>query len=119
MLGVGVTAVMVVMECLAVGLVTLTKAAMNKGMSNYVYVVYSTGFGTTFILLPATFIYYRKRGCRPLTASIICRIFFLALIGSCLQICSFAGIRYSSPVLGAVIADLTPAFAFILAIISR
>ncbi|KAJ0096087.1 hypothetical protein Patl1_16198 [Pistacia atlantica] len=68
MLAIGVTIVMVVMERLGMGLATLTKAAMSKGMSNYVYVVYAHGFGTTFILLPSiTGIRYSS----PVLASVI------------------------------------------------
>lgn len=42
---------MMVVECGEVGMITLGKAAMNKGLSNLVYVVYYNGLGTV-ILLP-------------------------------------------------------------------
>ncbi|KAJ4711146.1 WAT1-related protein [Melia azedarach] len=64
-------------------------------------------------------IYYRKRSRHPLTLSIICRIFGLGLLGCCLQTCTYTGIGYSSPTLASAITDLTPAFTFILAILSR
>ena len=54
----GVTAIMVAVEFFEVGLTTLSKAAMRKGMSNFVFVVYSNGLAI-FVLLLASFIFYR------------------------------------------------------------
>ncbi|KAH9709085.1 WAT1-related protein [Citrus sinensis] len=119
MWSVGVTAVMVAVECLEVGSSTLNKAAMNKGTSDFVLIVYSNAFAAIFILLPSTFIYYRNRTRPPLTVSIICKIFGLGLISCCVQTCLYVGIGYSSPTLSSAIVDLTPAFTFILALISR
>ncbi|KAL9423971.1 hypothetical protein AB3S75_035958 [Citrus x aurantiifolia] len=119
MWSVGVTAVMVAVECLEVGSSTLNKAAMNKGKSDFVLIVYSNAFAAIFILLPSTFIYYRNRTRPPRTVSIICKIFGLGLISCCVQTCLYVGIGYSSPTLSSAIVDLTPAFTFILALISR
>lgn len=55
-------AAMVVVECLDVGLTTLSKAAMSKGMSHYVFVVYSNALAT-LILIPASFIIHRSSPC--------------------------------------------------------
>lgn len=44
-------AAMIFIETGEVGMTTLTKAAMNKGMSNFVYVVYYNALGV-FILFP-------------------------------------------------------------------
>ncbi|XP_059658546.1 WAT1-related protein At3g28050-like [Cornus florida] len=87
---------MVTTECLEVGLNTLTKAAMGRGMSNFVFVVYSNALAFC-LLLPATFIFH-----------------------SCfVQTCVYIGIRYSSPTLASAMVDLTPAFTFVLATITR
>lgn len=43
--------VMIIVECVEVGLSTLSKAAMVKGMSNFVFIVYYNALGT-LILLP-------------------------------------------------------------------
>ena len=50
-------AAMVMVECLDVGLTTLSKAAMTKGMSHFVFVVYSNALAT-LIFLPV-FIFQR------------------------------------------------------------
>lgn len=52
-------AAMVMIECLDVGLTTLSKAAMSRGMSNYVFVVYSNALAT-LILFPSSFIINRS-----------------------------------------------------------
>ncbi|KAJ0096078.1 hypothetical protein Patl1_16195 [Pistacia atlantica] len=119
MLGFGVTTVMVAVEFLEVGLSTLTKAAINKGMSDFVFIVYTNAFAASFILLPSTLLYYRKRSRPLLTVSIVSRIFLLGLIGCCVQTFMITGIGFSSPTLSSAITNLTPAFTFILAISSR
>ncbi|XP_050276787.1 WAT1-related protein At3g28050-like isoform X3 [Quercus robur] len=118
MKGLGVTTAMVAVQFLEVGLNTMLKAAMSKGMSNFVFVVYSNGLAI-FVLLLASFIFYRKRSLPPLTVSLVCRIFLLGLLSCCVQSFMFTGIGYSSPTLASAMVDLTPAFTFILAIISR
>ena len=51
-------AAMVMVECFGVGLTTLSKAAMTKGMSHFVFVVYSDAIAT-LILLPSAFLLTR------------------------------------------------------------
>ncbi|KAL2897094.1 hypothetical protein RDABS01_038877 [Bienertia sinuspersici] len=111
--------VMIIVECVEVGLSTISKAAMVKGMSNFVFIVYYNALGT-LILLPV-FLYniFRGKGVR-LTFSLLYKFFLLGLIGICLlQICAYAGINYSSPTLAAAIGNLIPVFTFILAVILR
>uniref|UniRef100_A0A2N9IVJ7 WAT1-related protein n=1 Tax=Fagus sylvatica TaxID=28930 RepID=A0A2N9IVJ7_FAGSY len=114
----GVTAIMVAIEFFEVGLTTLSKAAMRRGMSNFVFVVYSNTLAILF-LLSSSLIFYRKRTCPPLTFSIFCRMFLLGVLRCCVQLFVYFGIGYSSPTLASAMTDLTPAFTFILAIISR
>ncbi|KAK3018282.1 hypothetical protein RJ639_003550, partial [Escallonia herrerae] len=89
-------AAMVIVECGEIGMITLGKAAMNSGMSNLVYVVYYNTLGT-LMLLPFFIIHSHR----------ICVV----------QVCSYAGINYSSPTLAAAMGNLIPAFTFLLAII--
>ena len=58
MRGAGVIALLVVVQFLQVGLNTMIKASLSKGMSNYVFVAYSNLFAFCF-LLPSTIFYYR------------------------------------------------------------
>ncbi|OVA16285.1 Drug/metabolite transporter [Macleaya cordata] len=112
-------AAMVVVVCLDVVLTTLSKAAMDRGMSHFVFVFYSNAFAT-LILLPSSFIFHRHILSHSLTFSLLCRFFTLSLIGiTLLQNCVFTGINYSSPTLGSAMSNLNPAFTFILALIFR
>ncbi|XP_043704066.1 WAT1-related protein At3g28050-like [Telopea speciosissima] len=109
--------VMVMVECGEVGITTVSKAAMSRGMSHFVFIVYYNALAT-LILLPSFLLRRNKRP--PLTFSILCRFFFLGLIGICLrQICVFTGVGLSSPTLASALGNLIPAFTFVLAVIFR
>ncbi|XP_027361231.1 WAT1-related protein At3g28050-like [Abrus precatorius] len=118
MQGVGVTTMMVVVQSLEVGLNNIIKVATTKGMSNLVFIVYSNVVALCLLLL-STFIYRRKRPSSPITRSTLCRIFILSLVSCSEQTLMYTGIGYSSPTLASVMVDLTPAFTFIVAIVSR
>ncbi|KAL5582513.1 hypothetical protein UlMin_014955 [Ulmus minor] len=105
---------MIMVEFTDVGVTTISKAAMSRGMSSYVFVVYSNAFAT-LILLPF-FIFYRKKGA-PFTFSLLCQLFLLGLIGSSSLIMSFVGIKYSSPTMSSAMGNLIPIYTFLLAII--
>ncbi|GMH13366.1 hypothetical protein Nepgr_015207 [Nepenthes gracilis] len=113
------TQAMIMVELIEVGLATISKAAMIKGMSNFVFVVYYNALGTA-ILLPC-FVGHRLRSNRlPITFPLLSRLFLLGLIGLCLsQMCAFAGISYTSPTLAAAMGNLIPVFTFSLAVILR
>lgn len=107
---------MMVVETVEAGLITLSKAAMSRGMSNFVFVVYYNALGTLF-LLPSFSVHFFSRKRPPITFALLCRFFLLGLIGICLlQIFAYAGINYSSPTLAAAIGNLIPAFTFLLAV---
>ncbi|XWS40774.1 hypothetical protein CRYUN_Cryun17cG0024400 [Craigia yunnanensis] len=86
---------MITVECTDVGLSVISKAALNKGMSNIVSVVYYNALGT-FILLPY-FIFCRSSG----------------------QIVYLTGVKFSSPTLSSALVNLIPIFTFLLAVIFR
>ncbi|KAH9608205.1 hypothetical protein KSS87_014420 [Heliosperma pusillum] len=110
---------MITVECVEVGLTTLSKAAMNNGMNNFVFIVYYNALGTLILL--SLYLYNFSRGKRtPITFSLLYKFFLLGLIGMCLlQMCAFTGISYSSPTLAAAIGNLIPVFTFILAVLLR
>ncbi|RVW47238.1 WAT1-related protein [Vitis vinifera] len=99
--------ILLTIECLDVGLITLSKAAMRRGMSDYVFVVYSNALAVPEKVPP------------PLTPSILCRIFLLGLVSCSLQMLKFIGIGYSSPTLASAMTNLIPAFTYVLAIVTR
>ncbi|KAL3750998.1 hypothetical protein ACJRO7_011904 [Eucalyptus globulus] len=97
----------------------VAKMAMSDGLNKYTLAFYCNAL-SSLVLLPCPFIISRRSGsCPPLTFSVLRKIFLLALVGSASQICGYAGIDYSSPVLGTAMMNLIPAFTFILAVISR
>ncbi|XP_060669661.1 WAT1-related protein At5g40210 isoform X2 [Ziziphus jujuba] len=129
MKGLGTTVVMVVIECLDVLLHTLTKSAINTGMSEFVYVFCSNAL-CFFFLLICSFFYYRMWTYLTLTYLVIGKMFLVGLlvIGkmflvgllSCTsQILKHVRTDLSCPTLATAISDLTPAFAFIIPIIWR
>ncbi|XP_068303363.1 WAT1-related protein At5g40240-like isoform X1 [Pyrus communis] len=107
---------MVIVECAEVGVSTLSKVAMSKGMSKFVFIVYYNAIGT-LLLLPI-FIFQRNRRA-PLTFRLICQFFLLGLIGSAGKILFFAGVKNSSALLASAMGNLTPIFTFLLALIFR
>ncbi|KAK9699430.1 hypothetical protein RND81_08G172900, partial [Saponaria officinalis] len=108
---------MTILQIEEVGITTLGKAAMNKGMSNFVFVVYYNALGS--LLLFPFCLYNAFRGKRvPLTISLLSKFLFIGFIGiGMVQICLYAGISYSSPTLATAILNLIPVFTFILAVI--
>ncbi|XP_014523347.1 WAT1-related protein At5g40240 [Vigna radiata var. radiata] len=113
-----VTTVMVAAVFLSVGLNTLVKANLSKGMSNYVFVAYSNLFGFCFLLI-ATTLHYRNRSPTPLNNFILFRIFLIGFLSVSIQTLAYAGLGYSSPTLISAIEDLLPAFTFIIAVVFR
>ncbi|XP_027361187.1 WAT1-related protein At5g40240-like [Abrus precatorius] len=116
--GTGVTAVMIVAQFLTVGLNTLIKASMAKGMSNFVYVAYSNLLAFCFLLL-SNIVYYRNRAPTPINNWILLRIFVLSVLSISIQTLIYTGLGLSSPTLTSTMEDLIPAYTFIVAIISR
>ncbi|KAA8530263.1 hypothetical protein F0562_004972 [Nyssa sinensis] len=111
-------AAMVMVECSNVGLNTLFKAATLKGMSYYVFIVYSDTIAT-LLLMPFAFICHRKTELPPFNMSLLYKICLLGFIGFLAQMVGYKGIDYSTPTLASSISNLTPAFTFALAIIFR
>ncbi|KAJ4982170.1 hypothetical protein NE237_033007 [Protea cynaroides] len=113
----GVFTVMLMAECASIGLTTLSKASMSRGMNNFIFIMYSYAFAT-IILFPFAFFFHGET-LRSITFSLICKMFLLGLIGYLVQIFAYTGINYSSPTLGAAMSNLTPPFTFILAVLFR
>ncbi|XP_058180396.1 WAT1-related protein At4g15540-like [Rhododendron vialii] len=108
-------AAMMAVECTDIGISTLSKAAMTKGMSNFVFVVYANALGS-LLLLP--FVLSRRKRA-PLTISVLCKFFILSLIGSLAQMLESTGVKYSSPTLSSAMGNLIPIFTYVLAIFFR
>ncbi|KAK6913147.1 EamA domain [Dillenia turbinata] len=109
---------MLILRCALVGGATLFKAANNKGLSYYAFVVYYHGLAT-LLLLFSPFVFNSRSGLPPLNICILRKIFLLGALGATTMILAFKGISYSSPTLHSAISNLNPGFTFILAVIFR
>ncbi|KAL8142387.1 hypothetical protein V2J09_015419 [Rumex salicifolius] len=111
-------ALLVAAEAMDVGCNTLSKAAMSRGMNNFVFVVYSHALGSLF-LLPSSFCFHRKVSPPPINSSIVLRLFLLGFVSYCCALFLFIGVGQSSPTLASALNNLSPAFTFIFAIFFR
>ncbi|KAM7273425.1 hypothetical protein ACFE04_028089 [Oxalis oulophora] len=110
---------MVSLECMDVGLTTLSKAAMSNGLSHYIFVFYSNALGS-IIFFPLAYFFERKKTRPPINFTLLCKFFLLGFCGiTVLQNCVFTGVSYSSPTLASALSNLVPAFTFMLAIFFR
>ncbi|KAL8162122.1 hypothetical protein V2J09_013611 [Rumex salicifolius] len=101
------------------GLTTIGKTAFQSGLNQFVFIVYYDALGTLF-LFPWLLCRWIGGKRLPISSSLLCRLFFLSLIGKCLfPICTFTGLKYSSVSVAAAITNLIPVFTFILAVTSR
>ncbi|KAK4488851.1 hypothetical protein RD792_004641 [Penstemon davidsonii] len=111
---------MVVVEGCIIGLTIMANTAMARGMSPFVFVVYTNALAT-IILLPYSYFYDRDRSDEPFfTWPFLLRVFLLGLIGVTIaQNLAFVGLSYSSPIVACGMANQMPALSFILGIILR
>ncbi|CAO2829227.1 unnamed protein product [Amaranthus hypochondriacus] len=107
------------MELMDVSNNTLGKAAMAKGLSNYIFTTYTHGIAV-FFLIPLAYLYHRNTPLsQPLGVYIMFRLFLLGVLCCGCSIFLYLGIRYSSPTLASAMNNLSPAFTFIMGIIFR
>ncbi|XP_011071064.1 WAT1-related protein At1g70260 [Sesamum indicum] len=114
-------AAMVLVEGCIIGLTIMASTAMARGMSPFVFVVYTNALGS-IILLPFSFFYHRDNRSEEslFTTPFLLRVFFLGLIGITIaQNLAFVGLSYSSPIVACGMANQIPALTFILGIILR
>ncbi|KAB5537953.1 hypothetical protein DKX38_015486 [Salix brachista] len=118
--------VMVMMEGCTIALTIMAKTAMSRGMSPFVFAVYTNALGT-LLLLPYSFFLHRERSSRTTTLHLAA--FLAILLPGFHRVCTlmialsqnlaFVGLSYSSPIVVCVMGLLTPAFSFILSLVLR
>ncbi|KAK7279440.1 hypothetical protein RJT34_24493 [Clitoria ternatea] len=96
----------------------LSKAAMNKGMSNYVFVVYRHAVAF-FVIAPFAWFFDKK--VRPkMTLSIFMKIVVLSLLEPVIdQNLYFLGMKHTTATFAVAMTNILPAITFILACILR
>ncbi|KAI3452399.1 hypothetical protein Pfo_009064 [Paulownia fortunei] len=111
-------AAMLTVECTNVGMNTLYKAAVSKGLSYHVFMVYSYAI-SALILLPLACLFHRKTRLPPFSIVLLAKFFFLGFLGFTGQYLGYLGVAYSNPTLGSAMSNLSPASTFFLAILFR
>ncbi|XP_057775025.1 WAT1-related protein At1g70260-like [Salvia miltiorrhiza] len=109
---------MVVVEGCIIALTIMASTAMAKGMSPFVFVVYTNALAS-MILLPYSFLFHQNNRSEEtwLTISFLLHVFFLGLIGVTIaQNLAFVGLSY---IVACGMANQMPALSFILPIILR
>nr|GMD45241.1 WAT1-related protein At5g40240-like [Ipomoea batatas] len=109
---------MIVEACMLNAKATISKAALNSGLSSLIFVVYYNSLGS-LLLLPGFIFQRHRRDALALTLSMLRRCFILGVLGTCTVILGTLGLNYSSPTLFAGISNLMPGFTFVLAMIFR
>ncbi|KAK7336979.1 hypothetical protein VNO77_17534 [Canavalia gladiata] len=100
------------------GMDILSKAALNKGMSNYVLVVYRHAFA--FIVMAPFAVILEKKVRPKMTFSIFMKIMALSLLEPVIdQNLYFLGMKYTTATFAASMYNVLPAITFILACICR
>ncbi|KAK4419112.1 WAT1-related protein [Sesamum alatum] len=100
------------------GMDIISKAALNEGMSNYVFVVYRHAVATIVI---APFAIALDKKIRPkMTTAIFAKIMLLSLLEPVIdQNLYFLGMKYTTATFAAAMANVLPAITFVMACIFR
>ncbi|XP_031496276.1 WAT1-related protein At5g07050-like [Nymphaea colorata] len=96
----------------------LCKAALENGMSFFVFIVYRHIMA---LLLLGPFAYVLERKIRPkLTVATAMKISFLAFCGTTIhQTLYYAGLSYTSPTVASALTNIIPALTFLVAVFLR
>ncbi|XP_020205471.1 WAT1-related protein At2g37460 [Cajanus cajan] len=96
----------------------LSKTAMNKGMSNYVFVVYR--HAVAFIVIAPLAWFFDKKVRPKMTLSIFIKIVVLSLLEPVIdQNLYFLGMKYTTATFAVTMINILPAITFIFACIFR
>ncbi|CAA0836433.1 WAT1-related protein [Striga hermonthica] len=100
------------------GMDIISKAALNEGMSNYVFVVYRH-LVATIVIAPFAFALDKK--IRPkMTVSIFVKIMVMSLLEPVIdQNLYFLGMKYTTATFAAAMANVLPAITFVIACFFR
>ncbi|XP_058092515.1 WAT1-related protein At3g18200-like [Magnolia sinica] len=98
--------------------VVLSKVILIQGISSTVFLAYQ--FLLASMVMGALALFTERRNRPPLTISILCWIFLLALLGMALsQNLLSACLYYISSTFEATVLNMTPIFTYVLSIVSR
>ncbi|QCE07048.1 WAT1-related protein [Vigna unguiculata] len=96
----------------------ISKDALNKGMSNYVFVVYR--HAVAFLVMAPLAWFFEKKARQKMTLSIFIKILVLSLIEPVIdQNLYFLGMKYTTATFAVTMTNMLPAITFIFAWILR
>ncbi|GMJ03970.1 Usually multiple acids move in and out Transporters 21 [Hibiscus trionum] len=108
----------ILVHALSAGMILLSKAVFNMGMSISVFVFYRQVAGTIF-MVPFAMIFEGKNA-KPLSIVTSCKIFMLALLGITLTLNIYGlALIYTSASLGAASINCIPVITFAFAVLLR
>ncbi|XP_065847264.1 WAT1-related protein At1g43650 isoform X2 [Euphorbia lathyris] len=106
------------MQCAFSGMALLSKAAISKGMSPFVFVVYRQAFAS-LALAPFAFFLERKTA-PPLSHKILCKIFFVSFSGLTLSLnLYYVAMNNITATFAAASTNIIPAITFLMAVLLR
>ncbi|XP_058192872.1 WAT1-related protein At3g28050-like isoform X3 [Rhododendron vialii] len=108
---------MVGVQFIQVGLIVAIKEATSSGMTKFTFVSYYNAL-SSLILLPTSFLIHRSTR-PPITFSLLCKFFLLAVFGCIANVTGNAAIEITPASFTSAILNLVPGFTFILAVIFR
>ncbi|KAI4321160.1 hypothetical protein MLD38_034578 [Melastoma candidum] len=109
---------MIFIQCVYAALALLSKAAMSRGMSPFVFVVYRQSLAFLALSPPAFFL--ERKGSVPLTFRLLCKIFLVSFCGLTLSLNLYCiAIGYTSATFAAASTNLIPAITFTIALLLR
>ncbi|KAJ1438461.1 EamA domain [Sesbania bispinosa] len=95
------------------GMALLSKAAISKGMSPYVFVVYRQTFAS---LALSPFALFDSKHAAPLSCNLLCKLFLISLVGlTASSNLYYVSINYTSATFAAASTNTVPSITFIMA----
>ncbi|CAJ1953125.1 unnamed protein product [Sphenostylis stenocarpa] len=108
---------MVFIQFVYAGMALLSKAAISKGMSPYVFVVYRQAFAS---LVLSPFAFFESNQSAPLSCNFLCKLFLVSLVGLTLSSnLYYVSINYTTATFAAASTNTVPAITFIMALLLR
>ncbi|XP_058759816.1 protein WALLS ARE THIN 1-like [Vicia villosa] len=100
------------------GFHVVSRAALNMGISKYVFPVYRNIIAL-IVLLPFAYFFEKKKR-PPINFNFLCQFFFLALVGiTANQAFYLLGLENTSPTFASAVQNSIPAITFLMAVILR
>lgn len=110
--------VVILIQLIYAGMYVVSKAALNEGLSSFVFVFYRQAAATIF-LLPLAIIFERKRAPR-MTFPLLVKVFMSAFLGITLSLDVYnVGLTYTSATVGSASTNSVPVITFFLAVLFR